>query len=43
VFLPSGVLLVVVSSDGRGDLRMIPSILDVLGEVDMVVGVVVER
>ena len=45
MFLPGRDLLVVtvVSSDGRGDLRMIPSILDEFGEVDIVVGVVVER
>ena len=45
VFLPGRDLLVVTvaSSGGRGDLRMIPSILDEFGEVDIVVGIVVER
>ena len=44
MFLPGRDLLVVtVASSGRGDLRMIPSILDEFGEVDIAVGIVVER
>jgi hypothetical protein len=38
-FLPSGFLLgVIVSSDGRGDLRRMPKNLDEFGVVVMIVG-----